>query len=553
MMTGMGRIRRMADLFTPKEGDEQTGIYGGRGLVRGLAPFSGPPTGASLTFRFTTHPTNQFVLESPPEEASFTVEVENNVGDVTYQWEVSTNDGVTWGEVEGATSATYNIADPAFSQDGDLYRCKATDDEDTITSNSAMLRVAQFEFAISDQPEPQTVAVDETATFTVVVTYGFTPYTYQWQVDDGGGFSNISGATSDSYETPPVAEVDDGNEYRCRITDAKGTVLTSAAALLTVGAAFNPLDNASVVEIYNAYDTSKHSYVAARALATYDTANGEIITMETGAAHGFLVDDEVVQSQNGPAELNGTFTVLSVPSSTTYTIDITPDAISIPGSPQSITGTTDWEDKKVSNVLGMRGLYNFSEAAVANMPQWDDTAKEMLFNRARVYWFRIADAIRDAITGADQARSIVAVCRRGTYTSGNFDVSGKYGTGTVNSHALRWSSSTQIQFFGHSGTYYNVSYTNAANNNGSTKLLAFTGGASLRALYVNDPTTPVASNSNDGYGPSETNDIAIGQHFTSGFDGAINVMVFADAVLSTTYLENFKAWCEASPRGVTFG
>jgi hypothetical protein len=78
------------------------------------------------------------------------------------------------------------------------------------------------------QPEPQTVAVGQTATFTVAAT-GATPLTYQWQSNG----TAISGATSTTYTTPATVATDNGINFSVVVTDAAGSV-TSTTALLTV-------------------------------------------------------------------------------------------------------------------------------------------------------------------------------------------------------------------------------------------------------------------------------------------------------------------------------
>jgi hypothetical protein len=81
---------------------------------------------------------------------------------------------------------------------------------------------------ITTQPANQTVAVGQTAAFSVAAT-GTAPLSYQWQRNS----TNIAGATSASYTTPAVVLADSGALYRCRVSNAAGAV-TSAQALLMV-------------------------------------------------------------------------------------------------------------------------------------------------------------------------------------------------------------------------------------------------------------------------------------------------------------------------------
>lgn len=85
--------------------------------------------------------------------------------------------------------------------------------------------------SITSQPSSVTNGVvGETATFTVTATNATS---YQWQLNSGAGYSNISGATSASYTTPTLSYGYSGYLYRVVVTGAGGTT-TSNAATLTV-------------------------------------------------------------------------------------------------------------------------------------------------------------------------------------------------------------------------------------------------------------------------------------------------------------------------------
>lgn len=82
-----------------------------------------------------------------------------------------------------------------------------------------------------------------TVQFSVSATASSGSLTYQWQVDTGGGFSNVSdgsGGTSSTYTTPTLSYTMNGYHYRCNVTDDNGTVATRSA-LLTVLMTSGPL------------------------------------------------------------------------------------------------------------------------------------------------------------------------------------------------------------------------------------------------------------------------------------------------------------------------
>ncbi len=85
--------------------------------------------------------------------------------------------------------------------------------------------------SITTQPMSQTVAVGATASLGVMAG-GTGPFTYQW-LKNG---VTISGAMAASYTTPVLAAADSGSSYTVAVTNASGTV-TSTAAIVTVGSA----------------------------------------------------------------------------------------------------------------------------------------------------------------------------------------------------------------------------------------------------------------------------------------------------------------------------
>lgn len=76
---------------------------------------------------------------------------------------------------------------------------------------------------ITTQPVQQTVASGATATFSVTATDATS---YQWQINSSGTWTNVStgtGGTTSSYTTGTLGTSDNGNLYRCQITNTNGT------------------------------------------------------------------------------------------------------------------------------------------------------------------------------------------------------------------------------------------------------------------------------------------------------------------------------------------
>ncbi|MFT6923157.1 MAG: hypothetical protein ACJA1C_002167 [Crocinitomicaceae bacterium] len=122
-----------------------------------------------------------------------------------------------------------------FTSPGTYQYCVTIDnhpDETNYSNNSQCITVNVVSgctpITITQHPINQTVTSSNTSTFSVSST-GTLPITYQWKKNN----INISGATSSSYTTPTLTISDDGNLYKCEMTNCDGTV-ESNSGLLTV-------------------------------------------------------------------------------------------------------------------------------------------------------------------------------------------------------------------------------------------------------------------------------------------------------------------------------
>ncbi|WP_254510268.1 immunoglobulin domain-containing protein [Anatilimnocola floriformis] len=113
----------------------------------------------------------------------------------TVQWQVSANGGLTFTNISGAISNTYQFT-TSSSQNGNLYRAVYTNSVGTVATTAATLTV-QVAPSVTTNPVSQTVVAGTNVTFTAGAS-GNPPPTVQWQVSTNGGtsYSNISGATN---------------------------------------------------------------------------------------------------------------------------------------------------------------------------------------------------------------------------------------------------------------------------------------------------------------------------------------------------------------------
>ena len=152
---------------------------------------------------------------------------------ISYQWQIR-NAQNQFQDVPGETSTTLNISNVALTQDGSVYRVKATSIYgQQIISNEVTLTVIPITITILRNPRDTAFVQGGTATFDVVATLvGSANLTYQWQkqeaVDDQ--WVDISGATSVTYTTGALNTTNDlGDKYRVKVSNdtAPGIVVIS--------------------------------------------------------------------------------------------------------------------------------------------------------------------------------------------------------------------------------------------------------------------------------------------------------------------------------------
>ena len=201
--------------------------------------------------------------------------------DLTFQWQQSINDGTDWTSINGATSANYTTPTLTASMDEYQYRVFiSAPGASNVISDAAVLQVETVQVSVTLDPTDQSADEFGTATFTcngtaqnsgitgiIHSSFGISSWitpqqgnqfddpdqqrlfeqilsdhtpsvTFQWQRSDdqGSNWSDISGATSNSYTTPQLTyAADNDDRYRCKI-DAVGadTEVYTGAALLTV-------------------------------------------------------------------------------------------------------------------------------------------------------------------------------------------------------------------------------------------------------------------------------------------------------------------------------
>lgn len=189
----------------------------------------------------TSAPSNTTV--DAGQTASFSTTTSNGTMPYMYQWQVNTGGGYTNVSTgSGGASASYTTGTLTTAASGYTYQVIVTDSAAVPTSVTSSAATVTVNAALSTStPSNQTVSLgtSSTATFSTITSNGTSPYSYQWQVNTGSGYTNVStgtGGTTTSYTTGTLGLSDNGNLYQVIVTDSAAvpTSVISGSATVTV-------------------------------------------------------------------------------------------------------------------------------------------------------------------------------------------------------------------------------------------------------------------------------------------------------------------------------
>lgn len=313
-----GQNIRLRWLFSSDDGTGGTGWYVDdinlkHQAVVNMRSSLYPPSGARVSFSDTVtlilppgctdaaianQPANQTVCAGA--DASFTVT--STGSSVQYQWQVSTDGGASFNNINGATSATLTLTGVTGAMNNNRYRVIASNTcPSSTTSSSALLNVT-LPAQITGQPQNITVCEGLDASFSVNATG--TSNAYQWQVSADGGttFSNITGATSAILTITPVTAAMNNNLYRVAISSCSPVPLNSSAATLTVNTAASITTQPANVAACSG-NNANITVVASGTGVSYQwqisTNGGAGFTDIPGATSAALVLTSVTNNMNG--------------------------------------------------------------------------------------------------------------------------------------------------------------------------------------------------------------------------------------------------------------
>jgi gliding motility-associated-like protein len=164
-------------------------------------------------------------------------------GFLNWQWEVSSDGGLTYqlinnGEIySGVSSNTLSISSIDTSMNEFLYRAVLQACGTIVNSSVAALNVLP-NASIEDFIPPPPICVGENASYTVITNNATS---FQWEIDNGVGFSPIleggifSGVTSPTLQINGVTSNFHAAEIRCIVVGICDTIQSSSALLFVKG------------------------------------------------------------------------------------------------------------------------------------------------------------------------------------------------------------------------------------------------------------------------------------------------------------------------------
>lgn len=165
---------------------------------------------------------------------------------LVYEWQRSSDGGLSYGAVAGATSATYTLT-TTLGDNGALFRVRVINASGTVVSTPALLTVTPVVIApaVTTDPSNQSVLEGDSATFTVAGTGQPAP-TIQWQQRAAGatsaeeGWSDVAGATSNSHTALSLTTAQSGTQFRAVLRNSAGTAASLPATVTVTTAATAP-------------------------------------------------------------------------------------------------------------------------------------------------------------------------------------------------------------------------------------------------------------------------------------------------------------------------
>ncbi|WP_152378473.1 hypothetical protein [Flavobacterium haoranii] len=179
----------------------------------------------------TSNVSGSVTVNAIPVTPSGTITPTQNCGNTSLNYSAPSA-SLYWQTSATGTSTTFPTTSAYSVTTNGTYYVRAFNGTCWSTGTVSQAVTVINAIVISTQPSNQATTVGATATFSVTASNGAG---YQWQINTGSGWSDISGATSASYTTPATTLAMSGYQYQVVVTgNAPCGNVTSSVAILTV-------------------------------------------------------------------------------------------------------------------------------------------------------------------------------------------------------------------------------------------------------------------------------------------------------------------------------
>lgn len=199
--------------------------------------FNGTPANNILRLTTCTSVTinqlHEMVTRCENNNATFSIDASASY---TYKWQFATSSNGLYDDLDegisytGTTTSTLNINGVSSVINGFYYRCLISDGNCTSTTPGRLLTVTSVP-VFNTQPQSAAACNGENLSFIADVS---NPGSYQWQVDEGSGFNNISGANSTTLLVTNITPNKVGFKYRLKAGSCEPTIYSNEATITAV-------------------------------------------------------------------------------------------------------------------------------------------------------------------------------------------------------------------------------------------------------------------------------------------------------------------------------
>ncbi|HSD14986.1 MAG TPA: T9SS type A sorting domain-containing protein [Flavobacterium sp.] len=254
----------------------------------------------------------------------------NGATGTVVKWQRSAN-GTTFTDIGGSGGSPYTVNNISATT---YYRAEVKSGVCTSDFSNNILVTVNTRPDITSNPSNQIVNVGNNASFNVSATGA--GLNFQWQVNTGGGFSNlniappysvVNTATSSVLSITDATLAMNGYQYKCMVSGACPSAVTSGAASLTVNnpcvapvlsiaqsnVSCNGANDGGIILTTNGGNPNPFSYLWSNGATTKDVsglAPGNYTVTVTTASGGCSVTSEII-TITAPSAISGSGAVTS--------------------------------------------------------------------------------------------------------------------------------------------------------------------------------------------------------------------------------------------------